>query len=99
MHVEEYLHSSETPQVTEKWLKLLFKRALTVSGQVVDEAGQEGDEHTGNDDVDNVEQRFAFDDQVEGDVLVLVAVHGDVLVDVSLGRPVDDLPLAVFCQH
>lgn len=30
---------------------------------------------------------------------MLVAVHGDVLVDVSLGRPVDDLPLAVFCQQ
>lgn len=73
------------------------KCALTVSGQVVDEQGQEGDEHTGDDDVDDVEERFAFDDQVEGDVLVLVALHGNVLVGVFLGRPVDDLPLTVLC--
>lgn len=77
---------------------LRSKCALTVSGQVVDERGEEGDEHTGDDDVDDVEQRFAFDDQVEGDVLVLVALHGNVLVGVSLGRPVDDLPLAVLCR-
>ncbi len=73
------------------------KRALTVSGQVVDERGEEGDEHAGDDDVDDVEERLALDDQVEGDVLVLVALHGNVLVGVSLGRPVDDLPLAVLC--
>lgn len=73
--------------------------ALTVSGQVVDERGQEGDEHTGDDDVDDVEERFAFDDQVEGDVLVLVALHGNVLVGVLLGWPVDDLPLAIFCRR
>lgn len=72
---------------------------LTVSGQVVDERGQEGDEHTGDDDVDDVEERFAFDDQVKGDVLVLVALHGNVFVSVSFRGPVDDLPLAVFCRH
>lgn len=72
--------------------------ALTVSRQVVDKRGQEGDEHTGDDDVDDVEEGFAFDDQVEGDVLVLVALHGNVLVGVSLSRSVDDLPLAVLCR-
>lgn len=71
-------------------------RSLTVSGQVVDERGQEGDEDTGDDDVDDVEERFAFDDQVEGDVLVLVALHGDVFVGVPLGWTVDDLPLAIL---
>lgn len=70
--------------------------ALTVGGQVVDQRGQEGDEHAGDDDVDDVEERLALDDEVEGDVLVLVALHGDVLVGVPLGRPVFDLPLAVL---
>lgn len=73
-------------------------RRLTVCRQVVDQWSEEGDEHTGDDDVDDVEQRFAFDDQVEGDVLVLVAVHRDVLVDVSFGRTVNDFPLAIFWE-
>lgn len=72
--------------------------ALTVSRQVVDQRGQEGDEHAGDDDVDDVEERLALDDQVEGDVLVLVALGGDVPVGVPLGRPVHNLPLAVLCQ-
>lgn len=71
---------------------------LTVRRQEVDQRRQEGDEHTGDDDVDDVEQRLAFDDEVEGDVLVLVAVHRDALVDVSSGGSVDDLPLAIFCE-
>ena len=69
---------------------------LTVGGQVVDERGQEGDEHTGDDDVDDVEEGLPLDDQVEGDVLVLVALHGDVLVGVPPGRTVHHLPLAVL---
>lgn len=72
--------------------------ALTVCRQVVDQQSQEGDEHAGDDDVDHVEERLAFDDQVEGDVLVLVALHGNVFVDVSLCGPVDDLPLTILCQ-
>lgn len=74
------------------------RRALTVGRQVVDQQGQEGDEHAGDDDVDHIEERFASDDQVEGDVLVLVALHGNVLVGVSLGGPVNDLPLTVLCR-
>lgn len=73
------------------------ERALTVSWKVVDQRGQEGDEDAGNDDVDDVEERLALDDQVEGDVLVLVALHGNVLVGVFLGWPMDDLPLSVLC--
>lgn len=73
------------------------KCALTVCRQVVDQQGQEGDEHAGDDDVDHVEERLASDHQVEGDVLVLVALHGNVFVGVSLGRSVDDLPLTVLC--
>lgn len=30
---------------------------------------------------------------------MLVALHGNVLVGVSLGGSVDDLPLAVLCGH
>lgn len=69
---------------------------LTVCRQVVHQRGQEGDEPTGNDHVDDVEQRLAFDDEVEGDVLVFVAVHRDALVDVSSGRSVNDLPFTIF---
>lgn len=78
---------------------MILKCALTVSGQVVDERGQEGDEHTGYDDVDDVEERLAFDDQVKGDILVLIALHGNVLVGVSLGRTVNDLPLTILCRQ
>lgn len=75
------------------------EQLLTVCRQVVDQAGQKGDEHAGDDDVNDVEERFPFNDQVEGDVLVLVALHGNVLVGVFLGWPVDDLPLTVLCRH
>lgn len=74
------------------------QRALTICRQVVDQQGQEGDEHAGDDDVDHIEERFASDDQVEGDVLVLVALHGNVFVGVSLGGSVNDLPLTVLCR-
>lgn len=76
----------------------LDQGALTVCRQVVDQQGQEGDEHARDDDVDHVEERFASNDKVEGDVLVLVALHGNVFVGVSLGWPVNDLPLAVLCR-
>lgn len=73
------------------------KCVLTVCRQVVDQRGQEGNEHAGDDDVDHIEERFASDDQVEGDVLMLVALHGNVFVGVSLCGSVDDLPLTILC--
>lgn len=88
---------AETPGSTCSVTVQVDKCALTVCRQVVDQQGQEGDEHAGDDDVDHVEQRFASDHQVEGDVLVLVALHGNVFVGVSLGRSVDDLPLTILC--
>lgn len=93
------LHTQTTPSSSSERQQhqQVGRRALTVCGQVVDQQGQEGDEHAGDDDVDHVEERFASDDQVEGDVLVLVALHGNVFVGVSLGGPVDDLPLTVLC--
>jgi len=72
--------------------------SLTVSGQVEDKDGHEGNEDAGCDDVDDIEERLALDDEVEGDVLVLTALRGVVRVDVLAGRAVDDFPFTVLCQ-
>lgn len=88
---------SQTVNLPDAGFNTFWDFALTVCGQVVDQRGQEGDEHAGDDDVDHVEERFASDDQVEGDVLMLVALHGNVFVGVSLGGSVDDLPLTILC--
>lgn len=70
---------------------------LTVSRQVEDKDGHEGNEDAGCDDVDDVEEWLALDDEVEGDVLVLAALSGVAGVDVLAGRAVDDFPFAIFC--
>jgi len=72
--------------------------SLTVCRQVVDERGQERDEHAGNDYVHNVEQRFASNDKVKCDILVLVAFHWYAFINVSPGRLVNNFPLAIFCK-
>lgn len=69
---------------------------LTVAWQVEDQVDHEGDEHTGDQDVDDVEERFAADDEVEGDVLVVGAVHRDTGVHIDLSCPVDYLPFTVL---
>lgn len=69
---------------------------LTVAWQVEDQVDHEGDEHAGYQDVDDVEERLAADDEVEGDVLVVGAVHRDVGVHIDLGGPVDYLPFPVL---
>lgn len=69
---------------------------LTVAWQVEDQVDHEGDEHTGYQDVDDVEERLAADDEVEGDVLVVGAVHWDTGVHVDLGCPVNYFPLTVL---
>lgn len=71
--------------------------SLTVRRQEVDKRGQEGDEHAWDDDVYDVEQRLAFYDKVKGDILMLVALHWNVLISVSPGRLVNNLPLTIFC--
>lgn len=69
---------------------------LTVAWQVEDQVDHEGDEHTGYQDVDDIEERLAADDEVEGDVLVVGAVHRDTGVHIELGCPVHYLPLTVL---
>ena len=69
---------------------------LTVARQVEDQVDHEGDEHAGYQDVDDVEERLAADDEVEGDVLVVGAVHRDTRVHVEFGCPVHYLPLSVL---
>lgn len=70
---------------------------LTVAWQVEDQVDHEGDEHAGYQDVDDVEERFAANDEVEGDVLVVDAVHRDAGVHIDLGCPVYYLPFTVLC--
>lgn len=70
---------------------------LTVSRQVEDQVDHEGDEHAGHQDVDDVEEWLAADDEVEGNVLALGAVQRGAGVHVDPGRPVHYLPLAILC--
>lgn len=70
---------------------------LTVSRQVKDQVDHEGDEHAGDQNVDDVEEGLAADDEVEGDILVAGAVQRDTGVQVDPGWPVNDLPLPVLC--
>lgn len=72
--------------------------SLTVSGQVEDKDGHEGNEDAGCDNIDDIEEWFALDDEVEGDVLVLTALRGVVRVDVLAGWAVDDFPFSIFCR-
>lgn len=69
---------------------------LTVARQVEDQVDHEGDEHAGYQDVDDVEERLAADDEVEGDILVAGAVHRDTGVHIDPGWPVHYLPLSVL---
>lgn len=69
---------------------------LTVSRQVEDQVDHEGDEHAGHQDVDDVEEWLATDDEVEGDILVAGTVYWGTGVHVDPGWPVHYLPLPVL---
>lgn len=69
---------------------------LTVGWQVEDQVDHEGDEHTGHQDVDDVEERLAADDEVEGDILAVATVQRGTGVHVDPGRPMHYLPLPVL---
>lgn len=69
---------------------------LTVSRQVEDQVDHEGDEDARHQDVDDIEEGLATDDEVEGDVLAARTVRGDAGVHVDPGWPVHDLPLPVL---
>lgn len=51
----------------------------TFGGQEVDEHTHGRDEDTGHDDVDDVEEGLALDDEVEDDLLVLDVIGGEVV--------------------
>lgn len=69
---------------------------LTVGRQVEDQVDHEGDEHAGHQDVDDVEEGLAADDEVEGDVLAAWTVQWDTEVHVDPGWPVHYLPLPIL---
>lgn len=69
---------------------------LTVGWQVEDQVDHEGDEHTGHQDVDDVEERLSANDEVEGNVLVVGTVQRGAGVHVDPGWPVHYLPFPVL---
>ena len=73
--------------------------ARTFGGQKVDEHGHGRDEDAGHDDVDDVEERLALDDEVEDNLLVLGVIWGEVLrIDDLPSRAVLDGPFTVLCH-
>lgn len=81
------------PQVAEELGQAL---KLTVSRQVEDQVDHEGDEHTGHQDVDDIEEGLAADDEVKGHILVAGTVQWDAGVHVDPGWPVHYLPFPVL---
>lgn len=70
----------------------------TFGRQEVDEHSHGRDEDTGHNDVDDVEEWLALDDEVEDDLLVLDVIWGEVLrVDDLPSGAVFDGPFAILC--
>lgn len=61
-----------------------------VWGQVEVEDGDDGDEDAGNNDIQDIVSWLPLDDQVEGDVLVIVLSY------ILPGRLVSDMPFATL---
>lgn len=73
--------------------------ACTFGRQKVDQHSHGGDEDTGHDDVDDVEERLALDDEVEDDLLVLGVIWGEVLrIDDFPSGAVLDGPFTILCR-
>lgn len=71
----------------------------TFGGQKVDQHSHGRDEDTGHDDVDDVEEWLALDDEVKDDLLILGVIWGEVLrIDDLPSRAVLDGPFAVLCR-
>lgn len=66
----------------------------TLGGEEVDEDCDRGDEHAGGNDVDDVEEGLALDEQVEHHLLVASLL----CVQQQLGWPVPDGPFPVLCR-
>lgn len=71
-------------------------RKKTFGWKVVDKEAEGGEEDTGNDDVDDVEEGLPLDDEEEDHFLVLSLVLSVLTVDHFLSRPVFDGPLTIF---
>lgn len=71
----------------------------TLGRKEVDEDGDGGDEHTGRDDVDDVEEGLALDEQVEDHLLVARLLCRGRSVQEHLGGPVPDGPLSILCER
>lgn len=89
--------------VAEAWLnKIRFLHTSegksTFCRQVVDKEAEGGEEHTRNDDVDDVEEGLSLDYEEEDYLLVLSLMLLVLSVDHLLGRPVFDSPLTIFWQ-
>lgn len=69
---------------------------LTVSRQVEDQVDHERDEHAGHQDVDDIEEWLAADNEVEGDVLAVRTVQRRTGVHVDPGWPVHYLPFPIL---
>lgn len=65
---------------------------------MVDQEADGREEHTGNNDVDDVEEGLSLDDEEEGHLLILSIILTVLSVDHLLSWPVFDRPLTIFCQ-
>lgn len=61
--------------------------------QIEDKYSQHAGEDAGHDDVDDVEQRFPLDDEIEGDVLI------QVILDILSCGFVTDGPFSILCPR
>lgn len=62
--------------------------------------GHGGDEDTRHDDVDDVEEWLALDDEIEDDLLVLDVIWGEMLrIDDLPSRAVLDGPFTILCHE
>lgn len=72
----------------------------TFGRKKVHQHGHGGDEDTRHDDVDDVEEWLALDDEIEDDLLVLDVIWGEMLrIDDLPSRAVLDGPFAVLCRE
>lgn len=69
----------------------------TLGRKKVDEDGDRGDEHAGSDDVDDIEEGLALDEQVEHHLLVARLLRWCYRIQQHLGWPVPDGPFPVLC--
>lgn len=68
----------------------------TFGRKVVDQQAEGGEEHTGRDDVDDVEEGLSLNDEEENHLLVLQLVFTVLTVNHLFGRPVSDDPLSIL---